>query len=123
MRYYNFDALIDKYSVDFELLPEERTSYDDAGDLVVETGDPVKKRGAIIGLGENKLYRADGVLTAKDKNLYTKESLGDISGARVVYDGNIYSVLEEASEGNAPFTGAFCYILKFISAFGGDGRD
>ncbi len=124
MRYYNFDRLIDKYSSDFELLPEECSSYDSKGDLIKRKLPPVKMRGAIIGLSENKVYRSDGVLTARDKHLYTKESLGDITGVKVIYGGDLYSVEEEPSVGNSPFTGAFCYVLKFISVFGGgdDGK-
>lgn len=119
MRYYNFDRLIDKYSSDFELLTEVRSYYDSKGDLIKLRMPPAKKRGAIIGLSENKVYRSDGVLTARDKHLYTRESLGDIRGVKVIFGGDLYSVEEEPSVGNSPFTGAFCYVLKYISAFDG----
>lgn len=117
MRYFDFDSLIDKYTVDFTVLNAGEGSYDDKGDWVVSGSEEEQKQGAIIGISENKIYRSDGVLTEKDKQLYTKESLGRIDKAHVVYDGNKYKVEQEPSEGNAQFTGVFSYVLKWVSAF------
>lgn len=117
MRYFNFDSLIDKYTVNFTVINIGEGHYDDLGEWV--TSEPVKTdmKGAVIGISENKIYRSDGVLTEKDKQLYTKESLGKIDKAHVVYDGNKYKVEQEPNEGNAQFTGVWSYILKWVSAF------
>ncbi len=124
MRHYNFDSLIDKYTVDFTIVNAGDGYYDDLGEW--RCGETVKteKRGAVIGISESKLYRSDGVLTEKDKQLYMKETLGTIDKAHIIYNGNKYKVEQEPNEGNAQFTGVFSYLLKWVSAFeGGDTVD
>lgn len=119
MRYYDFDRLIEKYSVDFTVIGEGKGHYDELGEYVTDNATEQSKRGAIIGISDSKIYRSDGVLTAKDKQLYTKESLGEIDKACVVYEGDKYKVEQEQNAGNAQFTGVYSYVLKWISAFKG----
>lgn len=117
MAYFDFSGLMNKYSVDFVILSAGEDHYNDLGDWVTDEPQEQAKRGAIIGISENKIYRSDGVLTEKDKQLYMLESLGKIDKAHVVYNGNKYKVEQEPNEGNAQFTGVFSYVLKWVSAF------
>ena len=117
MAYFDFSGLIDKYTVDFTVLSAGESHYNDLGDLVTDEPQEQAKRGAIIGISESKIYRSDGVLTEKDKQLYMLESLGKINKAYVIYAGNKYKVEQEPNEGNAQFTGVFSYVLKWVSAF------
>ena len=116
MKYFNFDNLINKYSVEFTLLSESKGYHNEVGDWV--TGKPiqVKKQGAIIGISENKIYRSDGVLTEKDKELYMRQSLGDITKSYVIHGGNKYHV-EQNPNNNSTFTGVWQYTLKWVSVF------
>lgn len=120
MRYFDFDNLIDKFSCDFTVVSESEGKYDEFGDW--KAGESVRevKQGAIIGIREAKIYRSDGVLTDRDKELFLKFSLGDITKISVIYDGDKYSV-ETNPQNNPQFTGVWQYTLKWVSAFkGGD---
>lgn len=116
MAYFDFNGLIDKYTAEFTVLSAGAGHYDDLGDWVTEEARKEVKKGAVIGISESKLYRSDGVLTEKDKELYMKESLGAIDKASVIYDGNRYRV-EANPQNNSAFTGVFQYTLKWVSAF------
>lgn len=117
MRYYNFDRLIDKYTVPYTLLCAGEGEYNDVGDWVV-TGDTEQEmQGAIIGINDTKVYNSNGVLTEKDKYLYSKTSLGRIDKAFVIYDSNKYSIQQEPNAGNSQFTGVYAYVLKWVSVF------
>ena len=121
MQYFHFDSLIDKYSVDFTVISTSGGGYDDMGDW--QPGETLKtpKRGAIIGISDTKMYRSEGMLTSKDRQLYMRESLGcDFAEASVIYDGNKYKVESQPND-NHVFTNVWAYTLKWISAFdGGD---
>ncbi len=117
MAYFDFSGLIEKYSVSFTVLCSGEGHYNDLGDWVTDEPEEQEKTGAIIGISESKLYRSDGVLTEKDKQLYMLESLGKIDKAHVIYAGNKYKVEQEPTEGNAQFTGCYSYVLKWVSAF------
>lgn len=122
MIYFDFNNLIDKYSCDFTILTQKQDEYDELGEKISKnrTRD---LRGAVIGINDSKIYRSDGVLTAKDKELFVKESLGDIQNAIIIYDGNQYHV-ESNPQNNHQFTGVWQYTLKWLSAFkGGDKLD
>ena len=114
MQYFNFNNLIDKYACEFTVISETET-YDAKGDLITSTMESIKK-GAIIGISERKIYRSEGVLTEKDKELFMKESLGNIDDTYVVYEGNKYNV-EINSQNNHQFTGVWQYTLKWVSVF------
>ena len=117
MQEFDFQDLIVRYSVDFEVINNSKTEYDDLGEKVTVSTKAVK-RGAIIGINERRIYRSDGVLTEKDKDLYMTESLGDITGAYVLYGGNKYSV-QTNPQNNHEFTGVWQYTLVWVSAFKG----
>lgn len=124
MKYFNLDSLIDKYSVDFTVISTSEGSYNDLGDWVSGNTIETTKRGAIIGISDTKMYRSEGMLTSKDRELYMKESLGcDFDNAHVVYNGIKYKV-ESMPNDNHEFTGVYAYTLKYVSAFnGGDSTD
>lgn len=116
MQYFNFSRLVNKYSSEFTAITLSTGYYDDSGDWV--NGDVIKNnlRGAIIGQRESKIFRSEGALTEKDKRLFTLAPIDDkLHGAKVIYDGNIYSITDCAE--NAKFTGVYAYTLKYISAF------
>jgi hypothetical protein len=115
MTYFNFDNLINKYSSDFTLLYAQNEAYNEFGDKT-NTFTTVVKRGAIIGINDTKVYRSEGVLTVSDKDLFIKESLGDITKAYVIYDGHRFKV-EANPQDNHKFTGVWHYTLKWISVF------
>lgn len=115
--YFNFDNLIDKYSVDFTLLTKSNDDYDDLGDKITDSIEETQKRGAIFGISDTKIYKSNGVYTEKDKQLYAKESLGKIDELYVIYDGNKYKVEQQPNAGDMQFTGVCAYVLKWVSAF------
>lgn len=122
MKYFDFDSLIDKYTCEFTVLNSGKGEFNDLGDWNPATTETVMQ-GAIIGISASKVYRSDGVLTVKDRELFMKESLGDIEKAYVFYDGNKYKV-ENNPQDNHQFTGVWQYTLKWVSAFkGGDVLD
>lgn len=116
MRKFNFDRLIDKYSCDFTVSNIGKGHYNDMGDWVAGDATNVAMKGAIISISDGKIYRSNGVLTTQDKELFTKESLGDIDKACVYYNGNKYKV-ESNPQNNSNHTGVWQYILKWVSAF------
>lgn len=119
MNYFNFDRLINKYACEFTVLNAGNDDFDDLGERTTSIAEKVMN-GAIIGISESKIYRSDGVLTVKDKDLFMKESLGKINETHVIYDGNKYKV-ETNPQNNHQFTGVWQYTLKWVSAFeGGD---
>ena len=53
MRYFDFDNLIDKYTVDFTAINSGGGGYDDLGEWVAATPVKTDMRGAIIGINED----------------------------------------------------------------------
>jgi hypothetical protein len=123
-KYFNFDALIKKYESEFTVITAITAgteTINDMGDYEYSEPTETAKRGAIIGISDNKIYRSEGMLTSKDKELYMRESLGcNYDKAHVIFKGNKYKV-EQMPDENADFSGVFSYILKYVSAFGGGG--
>lgn len=120
-KYFNFERLINKYCCSFTLLCAGAEEYDDMGERVTSITEETKT-GAIIGISENKIYRSDGTLTAKDKELFMTESIGSIDKAYIIYEGDKYKV-ESNPNNNNQFTGVWQYILKWVSAFKGGGNN
>ena len=122
MQYFNFDSLIEKYSVEFVVLYPAKSALNDSGDYV--KGEPTKKEmtGAIIAFKENKIFRSEGTLTTQDRQLYTLTPIETpLDGVKVIYNNRVYNV-EDTTE-NADFTGCFSYTLKFVSAFNKGGGE
>ena len=119
MSYFNFSALIKKYETTFTVISSSDGYYDDLGEYQQGAITETQKKGAIIGLSDTKMYRSEGALTAKDKELYMNESLGcDFDKAHVAFNGNKYKVESQPND-NHNYTGVWSYTLKWISAFDG----
>ena len=115
MRYFNFRRLIKKYETEFTLVTQSEGKYE-YGEWVESEENQIVMRGAIISHKESKIFRAEGTLKAKDKRLFMTEPLEKaLEGAKVIYNGNVYSV-EDCTD-NAIFTGVYAYTLKYVSAF------
>lgn len=115
MQYFDFNRLITKYSAPFTLKTPSEGSY--VSGHYVEGGETEETRtGAIIALSETKVYQSGGYLTTQDRHLYSLTPIeGALEGCKVVFDGNTYSVEEDAQNGNERFTGVYSYVLKWVS--------
>ena len=119
MKYFNFAGLIKKYETTFTVISTSNGGYNDLGEWQPVTEEQTEMRGAIISLKEDKVYRSEGLLTSQDRELFMLEPLpGGLLGATVNYNGNKYKI--QGTTDNSEFTGVSSYVLKFVSAFGGD---
>lgn len=120
-QYFNFRNLVEKYSTDFVAQIPSVGAYDDMGEW--EAGEPkeVTLHGAIISHRESKIFRSEGTLTSQDRALFMLVPLEkSLYGAKIVYEGKLYSIGDLLE--NSEFTGVWKYTLKYVSAFGGDGK-
>ena len=113
--YFNFTDLINKYIQPFTLVINTKKGFNNLGEAVYKTKKK-ELQGAILGLGDSKLYLSAGTLSSSDKLLFMFEELPVQAGA-VIFKGNSYK-LEKQIE-NAEYTGVYQYTLKYISAFNG----
>lgn len=109
----NFDSLIERYNVDFEIIPKEEGEYV-GGEYVEKRGTPISSRGAIVAIPRKKIYQSGGYLTSKDLKLFVSTPL-EGEGLKISYKGSLYSV--EDDNDYSEFAGMNSYILKWISAF------
>ena len=115
-KFFNFKRLIKKYSTTFSAITLSKGFYDDEGELVKGEKEITNLTGAIISQSESKVFRSEGALTTKDKQLFMLEPIDDkLHGAKVVYEGNTYNLTNCVD--NAKFTGVYVYTLKYVSAF------
>lgn len=123
MKYFNFESLIKKYETSFTVISTRDGEYDDKGDWQPGAEEKSEMSGAIISLKEDKIYRSQGLLTEKDRELFMIKPLSEgLIGSTVIYKGNKYKVQETTD--NSDFTGIWAYTLKYVSAFdGGDSTD
>lgn len=117
MKYFNFERLISKYSVEFDVyVPVSVGDYADNGEYIKSDNIKITVKGAILSLSEAKIYRSEGNLTANDRILFmTSDFDFELEGAFVVYNNKKYYI--ESMFENAEFTGVFQYNLKYVSAF------
>lgn len=120
MQYFNFSRLVSKYKSEFKSITLTGGYFDDRGDWIDDFKSQTTIEGAIISIKENKIYRAEGTLTEKDKRLFTLMSIDSeaLQSSKIIYDGNVYSI--ESSSDNSKFTGVWAYTLKWVSAFKDD---
>lgn len=115
-QYFDFSGLIDDYSNKFVVVTHTNAGYDKKGDY--QSGQEVRTEytGAIIAFRESKVLRSEGVITTKDRRLFTEQPLPQaLVGAFVEYRGQKYRIDSELD--NAEFTGIYSYLLKWVSAF------
>lgn len=111
---YNFDRLIDKYSVDFTLVSISEGNYI-GGKYVAGNRTETPCRGAIVPLPDKKIYQSGGTLTTKDRQLYMKTPISDpLKTTKVNYKSNEYSIEQDTNWGD--YANAFVYVLKWVSS-------
>lgn len=117
-QYFNFSRLIKKYESDFSAITQTNgyRDYDNGGEWVAGETLKTSLKGAIFSQSENKIFRSEGALTEKDKQLVTLFPIDEkLHGARIIYEGNEYKIMNCVE--NAKFTGVYVYTLKYVSAF------
>lgn len=116
MQYFDFSSLIAKYTTDFTVITRNADGYDDRGVWQKGQETRTKTKGAIIAFKESKIFRSDGKITAKDKQLFMTKALPQaLIGASVEHKGQRYMIESELE--NAEFTGVYSYLLRWVSAF------
>lgn len=109
---YNFNRLIDKYSVDFTFISTSEGSY--IGGKYVE-GEKAETtyRGAIVPISDSKIYQSGGVLTTKDRQLYMKVPVEKaLTNAKIKFKGNVYKIEQETNFDD--YSNAYIYLLKWV---------
>lgn len=112
----NFENLINKYSVDFAIIPKTGGGYV-AGEYVADYGTAQSARGAIVSFPRRKVYQSGGHLTTKDLHLYTLQPITEkLDAIRIRYKGELYDIEEDVDW--SLFAGVNTYVLKWVSSFG-----
>lgn len=124
MQYFNFRRLIEKYISDFTVITYGESVLNDRGKWEKGERKEITLKGAIIGRGENAIFRSEGKLTEKDKRLFMLQPIDKaLLTSKVIYEKEVYSIM--SSSHNAKFTGVYAYTMKYVSAFDekdGDGE-
>ena len=121
MRYFNFSRLISKYSRPFTVAVRNKGAYDSKGDWAAGEPEYTEINGAIMAVSQRKVYNSNGVYTALDKSLYMTSPIDKaLLQAEIIFNDNVYKIEEVRGADNDVFTGVYNYILKHVSAFGGD---
>lgn len=111
---YNFDRLIDKYSVDFTLVTASEGSYID-GHYVAGNTTAELVRGAIVPISDNKIYQSGGTLTTKDRQLYMRTPIeAPLKTTKVRYKNDEYNIEQSTDFGD--YANAYIYLLKWVSS-------
>lgn len=110
---YNFIRLINKYSQAFTVEVEQGGTYDGG---IYQPAEPqvYELTGAIVPLGESKIYHSGGAYTAQDRDLYMHTPIPDALKQGVVrYKGNKYTI-EELTDFDE-YADAYIYRLKRVN--------
>lgn len=119
MQYFDFTDLINEYSKEYKVIIPAEGKYE-YGEWVEGEQQEETLKGAILSLGENKIYRSEGALTNEDRVLYSLNPLTfPFDGTKIIVDGKVFNIAKETQNGE--FTGVWQYDLKFVSAFNKDG--
>lgn len=120
MQYYHFERLIKKYSSEITAILPAKGEYVN-GEYVKNEEKRITFDAAILDIDRKKVYESGGTLTLQDKQLYVIGTLTEeIRGAKIIYKGKEYSVEQDTD--NSVFTNFTAYVLKYVSAFGGDNK-
>lgn len=112
---YNFNRLIDKYSVDFTLLSTSKGGYV-GGKYVSGEETATAYRGAIVPVSDSKIYQSGGTLTTKDRQLFMRTPIAQaLTNAKVRFKNNEYNI-EQVTDFD-DYADAYIYLLKWVSAF------
>lgn len=110
---YNFIRLIDKYSEVFTVEVEKGGMWDGG---IYSPAEPEihTMKGAIVPLGENKLYHLGGAYTEQDRELYSHTRIPDsLMQGTVHHKGKTYTI-ENETDYDA-FADAYIYRLKRVN--------
>lgn len=111
---YNFDRLIDKYSVDFTLVTAAEGTYV-GGDYVAGEAAETACRGAIVPMSDSKIYNSGGAYTKKDRQLYMRTPIPySLKTTKARYKGDLYNI-EQATDFD-DYANAYIYVMKWVSA-------
>lgn len=117
-QYFDFRRLIKKYESEFYAITQTDgyRDYNNGGEWVAGETLKTTLKGAILSQSESKLFRSEGALSEKDKQLFMLKPIDDkLHEARIIFEGNEYSLMNCVE--NAKFTGVYVYNLKYVSAF------
>lgn len=115
-QYFDFTGLIRQHAVNFKVISNTESGYDEAGDWREGQDTCTWHTGAIISHKESKVFRSEGKITSRDKRLFMLQPLPDaLMGAKVLHKGAQYMIESELE--NAEFTGVYSYYLRYVSAF------
>lgn len=111
----NFENLIDRYSVEYEIVTKPKGQYIN-GVYVTDTeqSQSIFKKGAIVAIPRKKIYQSGGYLTEKDLELFSYEPLTG-EEVKVRYKNSLYSVEEDRDYSR--FAGVYVYVLKWVNNF------
>jgi hypothetical protein len=119
MKFFNFKALIDQFTVTFTieypLTSDEPVLYDDLGKVVAnEPLTPTFGKGALIPMSQRNIYQSGGRLTEADRQLYSLDH-NIPNKSKITYKGLVYHVESKTPyEDYADFS---TYTLKAVTAF------
>ena len=121
LKLYNFERLIEKYSVPFHLVVNTDGHYE-SGKWI--DGEPIMQEscGAIVPMPNTKIYQSGGAYTTKDRQLIMRNTIPKaLQSSKVCYKGNLYSIQSETDY--VDYADVAVYTLKWISLFDKDGAD
>ena len=111
---YNFNRLIDKYSVDFVLVSETDGEYVSGKYVKGETSE-TPMRGAWVPISDQKQYQSGGTYTEKDYTVYMRYAIPEaLRTAKAVFKGNEYSL--EQAKNFEDYADAYIYTAKWVGA-------
>lgn len=112
---FNLQRVIKNFAAqcaEITLITLSEGSYD-GGKYVSGVTTETTITGAIVPVSDSKIYQSGGVITAKDRELYTTEPISDsLTGAKVVYNNNEYSIETERNFND--YDNAYIYTLKWV---------
>ncbi|MDQ0816068.1 hypothetical protein QF033_000646 [Bacillus pumilus] len=116
MSQFNFEKLIDKYSVTFDLVVQSSEGdYDDLGRWQDGEAITTTQKGALVVLPSQLIYQSGGRLTTFDRQLYINKSVKIPPKSKVIYKGSTYHV--ESMNPFEDYADFNSYILKAVSSF------
>lgn len=119
MKFFNFKALIDQFTVTFTieypLTSDEAVEYDWLGkEIPTKQKVPMTGKGALIPMSQKNIYQSGGRLTEADRQLYSLDH-NIPNKSKITYKGMIYHVESKTPyEDYADFS---TYTLKGVDAF------
>jgi len=112
LKLYNFNRLIDKYSVEFTLVVASEGHYD-GGEYVKGAEVETACKGAIVPISDSKIYQSGGTLTTKDRQLFMRVPINQpLKTVKVRFKGSAYSIEQETNFDD--YSDAYIYLLKWV---------